>query len=68
MITGISIGLCIASAIVAAIVALNEWNYASDHPYAYGPAKEIASMSGAVVLLAVGVVVLGLALTSQGRG
>lgn len=36
-------------------VALHEWLYANDHPYAYGPAKVIAVAALAGAVLSVGV-------------
>lgn len=57
-------GAAIAMAVVAAIVfmgvAVHELNYASDHAYAYGPAKVIAWGAGALACLAVALVGYGL--------
>jgi hypothetical protein len=60
-------GAVIVVAIVAACifggVAVREFNYASGHPYAYGPAKVIAWGGVAGVVVSVGVGLLGYALT-----
>jgi hypothetical protein len=56
-------GAVIAMSAVAALVflgvAIHELNYASGHPYAYGPAKVIAWAAGAGALLSLAVGALG---------
>jgi hypothetical protein len=56
-----------ALAVVAAVgfigVAIHEFSYASDHPYAYGPAKVIAWGGCAGAVLCVAVALLAFALT-----
>jgi hypothetical protein len=47
------------------VVALHEFDYASNHPYAFGPAKVIAWAAVAGAALAVGVGILGYALTRE---
>jgi hypothetical protein len=49
------IALSALAAIVFAVVVVEEVTYASDHPYAYGPAKIIAWGAGAGVLLSIAV-------------
>jgi hypothetical protein len=62
-----AVGLAgVLSAVVFAGVGIHELNYASDHPYAYGPAKVIAWGAGAGALLALAVA--GLAWTLVRRG
>lgn len=67
------LGGVIALAVVACItfmgVAINEWVYASDHPYEYGPAKVIATgaVAGAVLSAAVGLLALAVARGSRAR-
>jgi hypothetical protein len=60
-------GAAMALAVVAAVgfigVAIHEFNYASDHPYAYGPAKVIAWGGCAGAVLSVAVALLASALT-----
>jgi len=59
-----------AAAIAAAAfagVAIHELDYASGHPYAYGPAKVIAWAGGAGALLSVAVGLLGFALTRSDK-
>jgi hypothetical protein len=64
---GTVVGAVIALATVAAItfigVLIHELTYASDHPYAYGPAKVIAWGAGAGAVLAVAVGLLAYSLT-----
>jgi hypothetical protein len=47
------------AALVFLGVAIHELNYASGHPYAYGPAKVIAWAAGAGALLSLAVGALG---------
>jgi hypothetical protein len=54
------------AAVVFAGVGIHELNYASDHPYAYGPAKVIAWGAGAGALLALAVAGLAMALLRRG--
>jgi cation transporter-like permease len=60
-------GAVMALALVAAVgflgVAIHEFSYASDHPYAYGPAKVIAWGGCAGAVLCIAVVLVGYALT-----
>jgi hypothetical protein len=60
-------GAAMALAVVAAIgfigVAIHEFDYASDHPYAFGPAKVIAWGGCAGAVLAAAVALLAFALT-----
>lgn len=60
-------GAAMALAVVAAVgfigVAIHEFGYASDHPYAYGPAKVIAWGGCAGAVLCIAVALLALALT-----
>jgi hypothetical protein len=48
-------------------VGVNELQYASNHPYAYGPAKVIAWGAGAGALLSVAVALLASGLTRAER-
>lgn len=63
-------GAVMALAVVAAVgflgVAIHEFNYASDHPYAYGPAKVIAWGGCAGAVLCVAVLLVGYAVTRPG--
>ena len=59
------VALSVIAAIVFAGVGIHELGYASDHPFAYGPAKVIASAAGAGVLLAVALGLLAHALTRK---
>ena len=60
---GAVIAMAVVAAVVLIAVAVHELNYASAHPYAYGPAKVIAWGAGAGALLSVAVAILGYALT-----
>lgn len=51
------LALSLVAALVFAGVALHEINYASNHPFAFGPAHVIAWGAGAGALLAAAVVV-----------
>ena len=62
---GAIILLAVVAAIIFAGVAVHELNYASDHPYAYGPAKVIAWAGGGGVVLAVAVALVGFALSRR---
>ena len=64
---GAVIALAVVAAVVFVGVAVHELNYASGHPYAYGPAKVIAWGAGAGALLSLAVAVLGYALTRAER-
>ena len=55
--------IAVIAAIVFVGVAIHELNYASDHPYAYGPAKVIAWGGGAGALARVAIVLIGYSLT-----
>lgn len=60
---GAVIAIATISAIVFIGVAVHELNYASGHPYAYGPAKVIAWGAGAGALACVAIALIGFALT-----
>ena len=49
--------------LVFVAVAMHELQYASDHPFAYGPAKVIASGAGAGAVLSTAVALVGVALS-----
>jgi hypothetical protein len=75
--TPLLLGMVITLAAVAAVifvgVVVTELNYASDHPYAYGPAHVIAwaAGAGAGLCLAVGLLALAMqrsSLTADGSG
>jgi hypothetical protein len=51
----IALGLAIVSAVIFAIVAIEEFSYAATHPDAYGPAKNIAWGAVAGTLLSAAV-------------
>jgi hypothetical protein len=55
--------LAIVAAIIFAGVGVHELNYASNHPYAYGPAKVIAWGAGAGLILSVAVALLAYTMT-----
>jgi hypothetical protein len=57
--------LALVAAVVFVGVAVHELNYASDHPYAYGPAKVIAWGAVAGGLLGVAMGLVGYALTRR---
>lgn len=59
---GVVMAIAAIAALVFAGVAIHELDYASGHPYAYGPAKVIAWAGGAGALLSVAVGLLGFAL------
>ena len=60
-------GVVMALSVVAALgflgVAIEEFTYAADHPFAYGPAKVIAWGAIAGVVLAIAVAIVGYAFT-----
>lgn len=60
-------GAVIALALVAAVgfvgIAVHEFSYAGDHPYAYGPAKVVAWGGCAGAVLCAAVALVGYALT-----
>ncbi len=60
---GAVIALAVVSAIVFVGVTVEELSYASNHPYAYGPAKVIAWGAGAGAVLSVAVALLAFSLT-----
>lgn len=64
---GAVVVLALASAAGFVGVGIHELNYASGHPYQYGPAKVIAWGAGAGALLALAVGLLGYALTRSER-
>lgn len=61
-ITGAAMALAVVAAVGFIGVAIHEFGYASDHPYAYGPAKVIAwgGCAGAVVCIAVALLAFAL--------
>jgi peptidoglycan/LPS O-acetylase OafA/YrhL len=52
---GAVLALASLAAVILAGVSVNELNYVSDHPYAYGPAKVIAWAAAGGVLLAIAI-------------
>jgi hypothetical protein len=50
--------LAAISAVISAVVAVNEFDYASGHPHAYGPALNIAWGAVALALLSVAVAII----------
>ncbi len=56
--TGFALALAAVAGLVFAGVAVHELNYASAHPYAYGPAKVIAWAACAGALLSVSFVLM----------
>ena len=58
---GAGLLLAVSGALICAGVGLTELSYVSDHPGRYGPAKVIAWLSGAGVLIAAAVGMLCLA-------
>jgi hypothetical protein len=52
----VGVWLAIVAAVVFAIAGIHELQYAHDHPHAYGPAKVIAWVCGAGLVLSIGVV------------
>ena len=57
-ICGAVLALTLIAALMLAGVAVHELEYASDHPFAYGPAKVIAWAATGGVLLAIAVALL----------
>ena len=55
------------AAVIFAGVAIHEFDYASGHPYAYGPAKVIAWGGAAGAVLGIAVIMLGFALVRDDR-
>jgi hypothetical protein len=64
---GAVIALALVAGVVFVGVAVHELNYASGHPYAYGPAKVIAWGAAAGAVLCIAVALLGYALTRTER-
>jgi hypothetical protein len=62
-IAGAAVALAVVAGIAFVVVAIHEFNYASDHPYAYGPAKVIAWGGCAGAVLCIAVALLAFALT-----
>jgi hypothetical protein len=62
---GVIMALSVVAAAICAYVAIHQLTYASDHPYAYGPAKVIAWGGGAGIVLALAVGLVGYALTRE---
>jgi hypothetical protein len=61
------VALAVVAAVGSIAVAVHEFDYASGHPYAYGPAKVIAwgALAGAVLGVAVALVGFALARDSE---
>jgi hypothetical protein len=66
-ILGAVIALAVVSALILVGVAVHEINYASSHPYRYGPAKVIAWAAGASAILGAAVGLLAFALLRESR-
>lgn len=62
---GVVVALAVVAAIGFVVVAVHEFNYASGHPYAYGPAKVIAWGALAGAVLAIAVALAGYAFTQE---
>jgi hypothetical protein len=62
---GAIIVLAVVAATIFGGVAIHELNYASDHPYAYGPANVIAWAGGGGVVLASAIALVGFALSRR---
>ena len=60
-VTGAVMALASVACIVFVVVVIEEVTYASNHPYAYGPAKIIAWGAGAGALLSIAVGLLAYA-------
>jgi hypothetical protein len=63
----VAVTLALVAAAVFVGVGVHELNYASVHPYAYGPAKVIAWAAGAGALTCVALAFLAFALTRTDR-
>jgi hypothetical protein len=59
--------LAVVSLAVSLGVAIHELSYASDHPYAYGPAKVIATGAGGAATLAAALLLLAIDLLRRER-
>ncbi len=64
----VALTLAAISAVLFAYVAIHELSYAGSHPYAYGPAKVIATGAGAGALLSVAVALIALAVIGERAG
>ena len=64
---GAVIALALVAGVVFVGVAVHELHYASDHPYAYGPAKVIAWAAGAGAVVCIAVALVGYVLTRAER-
>ena len=64
---GAVIALALVAGAVFVGVAVHELDYASAHPYAYGPAKVIAWGACAGTVLCIAVALLGYAITRTER-
>ena len=62
---GVVVALSCVACLVFIGVAVHELNYASDHPFRYGPAKVIASAAGAGALLSAAVAILAAVTTRK---
>ena len=67
-IRGFALAIVVLALAVFVIEAIHELNYASGHPYAYGPAKVIAAACGAGAALSVAVGLAILFLMPLDRG
>lgn len=64
---GAVIALAVVGSVIFVGVGVNELQYASNHPYAYGPAKVIAWGAGAGALLSAAVALLAFGLSRTDR-
>jgi hypothetical protein len=64
---GSVVALALVALAVSVGVAIHELQYASHHPYAYGPAKVIALAAGAGATLAAAVMLLAVVLLRHAR-
>ncbi len=66
-VAGAIIVLGVIATFIFAGVAITEIDYVNDHPYRYGPAKVIAWAAGGGLVLALALVLVGVALLRGGR-
>ena len=64
-VAGAVIALAALAGLGLVVVAVHEFDYASSHPYAFGPAKVIAWAAIAGVVLAVAIGLIGFALMRE---
>ena len=62
---GFVMALAALASVIFAGVGIHELDYASEHPYAYGPARVIAWAAGGGVALSVAVALMGWGLARQ---